>query len=118
MQDPTSLLGRQIRLLLPIQESNNYSKSLFNQQSFLINKKQAASVNGLSSASSSPFRNRSGVVKSSSGESLPAGTVGSHPYKIPQPPMQQISVKYPDDFPLRKTGEFCARKALLCNFVG
>ncbi|KAL5278580.1 HDAC7 family protein [Megaselia abdita] len=72
-------------------------------QSFLINKKQAASVNGLSSASSSPFRNRSGVVKSSSGESLPAGTVGSHPYKIPQPPMQQISVKYPDDFPLRKT---------------
>lgn len=45
-----------------------------------------------------------GVVKSSSGESLPAGTVpSSHPYKIPQPP-PPIVAKYDPDFPLRKTG--------------
>lgn len=47
-----------------------------------------------------------GVVKSSSGESLPTGamTTGSHPYKIPQPP--SAIVKYDSDFPLRKTGNF------------
>lgn len=45
-----------------------------------------------------------GVVKSSSGESLPAGVVpSSHPYKIPQQPPPTIS-KYDPDFPLRKTG--------------
>lgn len=55
-------------------------------------------------------------MKSSSGESLPAGTVGSHPYKIPQPPMQQMSVKYPDDFPLRKTGEFSVEKSFVVQF--
>lgn len=45
-------------------------------------------------------------MKSSSGESLPAGasvTVNSHPYKIPPPPAQ-VS-KFDSDFPLRKTGE-------------
>lgn len=43
-------------------------------------------------------------MKSSSGESLPAGTVpSSHPYKIPQPPS---IAKYDSDFPLRKTGNF------------
>lgn len=46
---------------------------------------------------------RRGVVKSSSGESLPAGAVpSSHPYKIPQPP--PTIAKYDPDFPLRKTG--------------
>lgn len=46
-----------------------------------------------------------GVVKSSSGESLPAGAsaASSHPYKIPQPP--SAIVKYDSDFPLRKTGK-------------
>lgn len=46
-----------------------------------------------------------GVVKSSSGESLPAGAsaTSSHPYKIPQPP--SAIVKYDSDFPLRKTGK-------------
>lgn len=47
-----------------------------------------------------------GVVKSSSGESLPGGVVGagvsSHPYKIPPPP--NAIGKYDPDFPLRKTG--------------
>ncbi|XP_037026275.1 histone deacetylase 4 isoform X5 [Bradysia coprophila] len=67
-------------------------------QNFLMNKKQNAS-NGINS--SSTYRNW-GVVKSSSGESLPAGSVSSsHPYKIPQPP-SSIS-KYDSDFPLRKT---------------
>lgn len=43
-------------------------------------------------------------MKSSSGESLPAGVVpSSHPYKIPQQPPPSIS-KYDPDFPLRKTG--------------
>ncbi|XP_055914527.1 histone deacetylase 4 isoform X6 [Eupeodes corollae] len=65
---------------------------------FLMNKKQAASSNGMTA---SPYSKR-GVVKSSSGESLPAGTVtSSHPYKIPQPP--STIVKYDSDFPLRKT---------------
>lgn len=62
-------------------------------QSFLM-KKQAA-ANGT-------FRNW-GVVKSSSGESLPTGSSASaHPYKIPPPPPSTIS-KYDSDFPLRKT---------------
>lgn len=44
-----------------------------------------------------------GVVKSSSGESLPAGaSASSHPYKIPAPPSS--IAKYESDFPLRKTG--------------
>lgn len=44
-------------------------------------------------------------MKSSSGESLPAGVVSSsHPYKIPQQPPPSIS-KYDPDFPLRKTGK-------------
>lgn len=44
------------------------------------------------------------MVKSSSGESLPAGSVpSSHPYKIPQPP--PAIAKYDSDFPLRKTGK-------------
>ncbi|CAD7091315.1 unnamed protein product [Hermetia illucens] len=65
--------------------------------SFIMNKKNQ-SANGMTT--SSPYRNRS-VVKSSSGESLPAGTVpSSHPYKIPQPPS---IAKYDSDFPLRKT---------------
>ncbi|XP_049300414.1 histone deacetylase 4 isoform X2 [Anopheles funestus] len=71
-------------------------------QTFLIQKKQAAASNGLSSPL--PYRNW-GVVKSSSGESLPGGAVAaavsSHPYKIPPPP-SSIS-KYDPDFPLRKT---------------
>ncbi|XP_054731437.1 histone deacetylase 4 isoform X3 [Anastrepha obliqua] len=66
---------------------------------FLINRKQAASSNGITTTSS--YRNR-GVVKSSSGESLPAGSLtSSHPYKIPQPPSSFL--KYESDFPLRKT---------------
>lgn len=66
---------------------------------FLMNKKQAASSNGMTA---SPYSSKRGVVKSSSGESLPAGTVtSSHPYKIPQPP--STIVKYDSDFPLRKT---------------
>ncbi|XP_069965707.1 histone deacetylase 4 isoform X8 [Bactrocera oleae] len=66
---------------------------------FLINRKQAASSNGITTTS--PYRNR-GVVKSSSGESLPAGSLtSSHPYKIPQPPSSFL--KYESDFPLRKT---------------
>uniref|UniRef100_A0A182MLV0 histone deacetylase n=1 Tax=Anopheles culicifacies TaxID=139723 RepID=A0A182MLV0_9DIPT len=73
-------------------------------QTFLIQKKQAAASNGLSSPL--PYRNW-GVVKSSSGESLPGGAVAaavsSHPYKIPPPP-SSIS-KYDPDFPLRKTGK-------------
>ncbi|XP_031625009.1 histone deacetylase 4 isoform X4 [Contarinia nasturtii] len=70
-------------------------------QSFIISKKQNASSNGLASTSS-PYRNW-GVVKSSSGESLPASVVpSSHPYKIPQQPPPTIS-KYDPDFPLRKT---------------
>ncbi|XP_058443460.1 histone deacetylase 4 isoform X4 [Malaya genurostris] len=69
-------------------------------QTFLI-KKQAAASNGMSSPSS--YRNW-GVVKSSSGESIPAGAVASssHPYKIPPPPPSSIA-KYDSDFPLRKT---------------
>ncbi|XP_055713370.1 histone deacetylase 4 isoform X5 [Phlebotomus papatasi] len=71
-------------------------------QTFLMNKKQNAATNGMTS--SSPYRNW-GVVKSSSGESLPAGagvaSVSSHPYKIPQPPSS--IAKYDSDFPLRKT---------------
>ncbi|XP_059222531.1 histone deacetylase 4 isoform X2 [Stomoxys calcitrans] len=68
---------------------------------FILNRKQAASSpNGMQT--SSPYRNRS-VVKSSSGESLPAGAVtSSHPYKIPQPPPSSL-LKYEADFPLRKT---------------
>lgn len=47
--------------------------------------------------------NYRGVVKSSSGESLPAsGITSSHPYKIPQAPPP--IAKYDPDFPLRKTG--------------
>ncbi|XP_055523207.1 histone deacetylase 4 isoform X5 [Wyeomyia smithii] len=70
-------------------------------QTFLIQKKQAAASNGMSSPSS--YRNW-GVVKSSSGESIPAGAVSasSHPYKIPPPPPSSIA-KYDSDFPLRKT---------------
>lgn len=51
------------------------------------------------------FHFHRGVVKSSSGESLPAGAsaASSHPYKIPQPP--SAIVKYDSDFPLRKTGK-------------
>ncbi|XP_043949585.1 histone deacetylase 4 isoform X2 [Drosophila biarmipes] len=66
---------------------------------FIMNRKsQVAQSNG---TTTSPYRNR-GVVKSSSGESLPAGTVTSaHPYKIPQPPSSMQ--KYESDFPLRKT---------------
>ncbi|XP_055680986.1 histone deacetylase 4 isoform X5 [Lutzomyia longipalpis] len=71
-------------------------------QTFLMNKKQNAATNGMTT--SSPYRNW-GVVKSSSGESLPAGAgvaaVSSHPYKIPQPPSS--IAKYDSDFPLRKT---------------
>uniref|UniRef100_A0A182U092 histone deacetylase n=1 Tax=Anopheles melas TaxID=34690 RepID=A0A182U092_9DIPT len=71
-------------------------------QTFLIQKKQAAASNGLSSPL--PYRNW-GVVKSSSGESLPGGAVAaavsSHPYKIPPPPSS--IAKYDPDFPLRKT---------------
>lgn len=53
--------------------------------------------------SSLPYAGKWGVVKSSSGESLPSGAAtSSHPYKIPQPP-SSIS-KYDSDFPLRKTG--------------
>ncbi|XP_073832771.1 histone deacetylase 4 isoform X1 [Musca autumnalis] len=68
---------------------------------FILNRKQAASSpNGMQTTS--PYRNRS-VVKSSSGESLPAGAVtSSHPYKIPQPPPSSL-LKYETDFPLRKT---------------
>ncbi|XP_054087596.1 histone deacetylase 4 isoform X10 [Zeugodacus cucurbitae] len=67
---------------------------------FLINRKQAASSNGITTTS--PYRNSRGVVKSSSGESLPAGSLtSSHPYKIPQPPSSFL--KYESDFPLRKT---------------
>lgn len=67
-------------------------------QNFLIQKKQAQSSNG-----SLPYAGKWGVVKSSSGESLPSGAAtSSHPYKIPQPP-SSIS-KYDSDFPLRKTG--------------
>uniref|UniRef100_A0A336M1A6 Histone deacetylase n=1 Tax=Culicoides sonorensis TaxID=179676 RepID=A0A336M1A6_CULSO len=72
-------------------------------QSFLMQKKQAAASNGLSMTNSSPYRNW-GVIKSSSGESLPNSGVaaaGSHPYKIPQP--QNVIVKYDSDYPLRKT---------------
>ncbi|XP_017064983.1 histone deacetylase 4 isoform X4 [Drosophila eugracilis] len=67
---------------------------------FIMSRKsQAAASNG--TTTTSPYRNR-GVVKSSSGESLPAGTVTSaHPYKIPQPPSSLL--KYESDFPLRKT---------------
>ncbi|XP_030566798.1 histone deacetylase 4 isoform X2 [Drosophila novamexicana] len=67
---------------------------------FLMSRKsQAVAPNG--TTTTSPYRNR-GVVKSSSGESLPAGTVTSaHPYKIPQPPASLL--KYESDFPLRKT---------------
>ncbi|XP_023175192.1 histone deacetylase 4 isoform X2 [Drosophila hydei] len=67
---------------------------------FLMSRKsQAVAPNG--TTTTSPYRNR-GVVKSSSGESLPAGTVTSaHPYKIPQPPTSLL--KYESDFPLRKT---------------
>ncbi|XP_037936405.1 histone deacetylase 4 isoform X2 [Teleopsis dalmanni] len=66
---------------------------------FILNRKQGVSSNGMSTTS--PYRNR-GVVKSSSGESLPAGAVASaHPYKIPQPPSSLL--KYESDFPLRKT---------------
>lgn len=54
--------------------------------------------------SSLPYAGKWGVVKSSSGESLPSGAAtSSHPYKIPQPP--SIS-KYDSDFPLRKTGNY------------
>ncbi|XP_055636355.1 histone deacetylase 4 isoform X3 [Toxorhynchites rutilus septentrionalis] len=69
-------------------------------QTFLIQKKQAAASNGMNSPSS--YRNW-GVVKSSSGESIPAGAVSasSHPYKIPPPPPSSIA-KYDSDFPLRK----------------
>lgn len=71
-------------------------------QTFLIQKKQAAASNGLTSPL--PYRNW-GVVKSSSGESLPGGAVAaavsSHPYKIPPPPSS--IAKYDADFPLRKT---------------
>uniref|UniRef100_A0A182QKF3 Histone deacetylase n=1 Tax=Anopheles farauti TaxID=69004 RepID=A0A182QKF3_9DIPT len=71
-------------------------------QTFLIQKKQAAASNGLTSPL--PYRNW-GVVKSSSGESLPGGAVAaavsSHPYKIPPPP--STMAKYDPDFPLRKT---------------
>lgn len=43
------------------------------------------------------------MVKSSSGESLPAGALNtSHPYKMPQPLVTLL--KYDADFPLRKTG--------------
>lgn len=73
-------------------------------QNFLMNKKQNAATNGMTSAASS-YRGLicRGVVKSSSGEAIPAGSVSSaHPYKIPQPP-SSIS-KYDSDFPLRKTG--------------
>ncbi|XP_055388035.1 histone deacetylase 4 isoform X2 [Condylostylus longicornis] len=67
--------------------------------SFLINKKQTASANGMTTQS--PYRNR-GVVKSSSGESLPAGAIATaHPYKIPQ--TSAAASKYDLDFPLRKT---------------
>lgn len=49
-----------------------------------------------------------GVVKSSSGESLPAGSGNSaHPYKIPQQPPSTIA-KYDSDFPLRKTGKWAS----------
>lgn len=70
-------------------------------QTFLIQKKQAAASNGMNSPSS--YRNW-GVVKSSSGESIPAGAVAasSHPYKIPPPPPSSMA-KYDSDFPLRKT---------------
>jgi hypothetical protein len=47
-----------------------------------------------------------GVLKSSSGESLPIGIASAsshHPYKIPQPP--SAIAKYESDFPLRKTGK-------------
>lgn len=69
-------------------------------KNFLIQKKQQAqSSNGL------PYAGKWGVVKSSSGESLPSGAgTSSHPYKIPQPP-SSIS-KYDSDFPLRKTGNY------------
>lgn len=45
-------------------------------------------------------------MKSSSGESIPAGAVvaSSHPYKIPPPPPSSMA-KYDSDFPLRKTGK-------------
>lgn len=45
-----------------------------------------------------------GVVKSSSGESLPganAVAAGSHPYKIPQ----QMAAAYDSDFQIRRTGQ-------------
>ncbi|XP_063707572.1 histone deacetylase 4-like isoform X2 [Culicoides brevitarsis] len=71
-------------------------------QTFLMQKKQAAASNGISMPNSSPYRNW-GVIKSSSGESLPnsGAAVGSHPYKIPQP--QTVISKYDSDYPLRKT---------------
>ncbi|XP_029710704.1 histone deacetylase 4 isoform X4 [Aedes albopictus] len=70
-------------------------------QTFLIQKKQAAASNGMNSPS---FYRNLGVVKSSSGESIPAGAVvaSSHPYKIPPPPPSSMA-KYDSDFPLRKT---------------
>lgn len=52
-----------------------------------------------------------GVVKSSSGESLPASAIpSSHPYKIPQAPPP--IAKYDPDFPLRKTGRVPAQTLL------
>lgn len=57
-----------------------------------------------------------GVVKSSSGESLPAGSGNSaHPYKIPQQPPSTIT-KYESDYPLRKTGKSTAvTSAVFCS---
>lgn len=79
-----------------------------------MNKKQNAATNGMTLASS-PYRGLlgRGVVKSSSGEAIPAGSVsGVHPYKIPQP--QSSIAKYDSDFPLRKTGGFIN---LVCVFL-
>ncbi|CRK87517.1 CLUMA_CG001318, isoform A [Clunio marinus] len=67
-------------------------------KSFLIQKKIEKEK-----GQNSTWNRNLGVVKSSSGESLPAGAsaASSHPYKIPQPP--SAIVKYDSDFPLRKT---------------
>lgn len=59
-----------------------------------------------------------GVVKSSSGESLPAGSMpSSHPYKIPPPPAAIIA-KYDPDFPLRKTGVYKHKQISFLLHVG
>ncbi|KAG5681497.1 hypothetical protein PVAND_010924 [Polypedilum vanderplanki] len=69
-------------------------------KTFLIQKK----IEKEKGQQSTSWNRNLGVLKSSSGESLPisaSASVSSHPYKIPQPPSS--IAKYDSDFPLRKT---------------